>query len=110
MNDSPLADFYADALERLMEYIVKHNRVLIRGLGGGMEGVVFLTQLRTAIKAHRFRENYTRERDVYLRLFERQVYEVNGFQIPELGNFDDELMILEIAFVTPPFILDFAGA
>ena len=33
-----------------------------------------------------------------------------GFEIPSLINTDDELWIVEMSVVSPPFVLDFAGA
>jgi hypothetical protein len=33
-----------------------------------------------------------------------------GFHVPQLIRYDDELRVIEMTIVTPPFVLDFAGA
>jgi hypothetical protein len=38
------------------------------------------------------------------------ITEVRGFHVPELIRWDDTLRIIEMTIVTPPFVLDFAGA
>jgi hypothetical protein len=63
-----------------------------------------------AVKAHKHAEAYVRERDVYQRLRQAGVSEVLGFRVPDLVRFDDELRVIEMNIVTPPFVLDFAGA
>ena len=63
-----------------------------------------------AIKAFEREEFYRRERDVYLRLRENQVCEILGCAVPQLVDFDDELWVVEMTFVSRPFVLDFAGA
>lgn len=65
------------------------------------------TQTQTGFK---FNEQYTRERDVYLRLFENDVHSILRFFVPQLLSFDDSLMVIEMSIVAPPFVLDFAGA
>lgn len=54
--------------------------------------------------------HYARERDIYLRLFQLSVTVVCGFHVPQLVDFDNQLRVLEIGIVQPPFALDFAGA
>ena len=41
---------------------------------------------------------------------EEGVREIDGFRIPRLFETDDELWVLEMSWVRPPFVLDFAGA
>jgi hypothetical protein len=38
------------------------------------------------------------------------VNSVSGFKVPRLVIYDDKLWIVEMTVVSPPFILDFAGA
>lgn len=59
-----------------------------------------------AVKAHK----YIRERDVYHRLAEHGVRSIAGFTVPTLFNHHDTLWILEMGIVSPPFVVDFAGA
>jgi hypothetical protein len=53
---------------------------------------------------------FQRERDVYQRLQERHVVRVLGFDVPQLIRFDNDLWVVEMTIVSPPFVLDFAGA
>ena len=47
---------------------------------------------------------------MYLRLAEHTVRVVAGFDVPRLIDYGDELLAIEMEIVTPPFVLDFAGA
>ena len=58
----------------------------------------------------RFERLYQRERDVYLRLRSQSIVEVAGFAVPQLIHHDDRLWVVEMGIVSPPFVLDFAGA
>jgi hypothetical protein len=53
---------------------------------------------------------YQRERDIYLRLRNRGVGRILEFKVPKLWHFDDQLWVIEMEIVSPPFVLDFAGA
>jgi len=79
-------------------------------LGAGIQGVVFSTDAHTAVKAFLRAESYVRERDVYLRLTKLGIDRVSGFWVPKLVSHHDELLIVEIQIVSPPFVLDFASA
>jgi len=65
---------------------------------------------KVALKAHRNEADYGRERDVYLRLSQRQITEIRGCRVPELLEYDDNLLVIEMTIVTRPFVLDFGGA
>lgn len=71
---------------------------------------MFATDVDTAVKALGERRSYFNEVSVYLRLLDREITEVEGFTIPKLVRFDDELMIVEMGLVAPPCVLDFANA
>ena len=45
-----------------------------------------------------------------MRFMKREIESVGGFNVPRLINFDDDLLILEMSIVFPPFIVDFASA
>ncbi len=79
-------------------------------LGGGFDGIVLGTSRKTAIKSMNNQTLYQQEITVYLRLLERGITNVNGFQVPQLIDHDDSLAVLEMTIVSPPFVLDFAGA
>lgn len=64
----------------------------------------------TALKIHEQPQSYYCERDVYLRLREFQIDEIEGHYVPQLIDFDDGLLAIEMSVVVRPFLLDFGGA
>jgi hypothetical protein len=81
---------------------------LIR-LGWGVSGFVYLSpDSRTAVKIHRRSEGYYRELEMYLWLRKHKITEVNGFTIPKIRDYTDN--IIQMDFVSAPYLLDFAGA
>ncbi|MDA1017072.1 MAG: hypothetical protein O3A00_21765 [Planctomycetota bacterium] len=62
------------------------------------------------LKVHRWPYTFEPELKAYQRLAEHNVFRLKGFNIPRLLDYDAELHILELSFVTPPYILDFVGA
>jgi len=99
-----------DIEERASIYAARHLIRIRRQLGFGKDGTVFLTDMATAVKVHARKEPYERELACY-RHFERHgVIDVCGFHVPQLVSFDDELLVIEMTVVEPPFMLDFAGA
>jgi hypothetical protein len=84
-------------------------------LGYGVHGIVFAAKNQTdgerlAVKVHEREKEYGRERDVYLRIGERGVTDICSCHVPELMGFDDELLVIVMSVVKPPYVLDFAGA
>lgn len=75
-----------------------------------MDGTVFQTSRQSAVKILKWKELYERERDAYIRLRERAVHMVCDCNVPILLGFDDELWAVEMSIVSPPYVLDFAGA
>ncbi|QDU57150.1 hypothetical protein [Aeoliella mucimassa] len=94
--------------ERVKLYARTHNRIVAehKKLGYGSDGTVWRSR-ETAIKAIHHEYNYQVERDSYLRLREANVNSVGEFALPRLLNHDDDLMIIELEIVEPPYILDF---
>ncbi len=89
----------------------KSRGLTIEGmLGGGVDGIVHATERTTAIKSFFGRQLYLQERNVYLRLAEKGFVVANEFHVPRLIEYDDNLQIVEMTIVTPPYIVDFAGA
>src|SRR5262245_17693050 len=62
-------------------------------LGWGIQGVVLKTERNTAIKIYELKSGYERERNIYLRLRERDIQEVRGMVIPRLHKSDDSLLV-----------------
>jgi len=93
----------------------KTGLVLGEQLGYGAHGIVFVAASKTkpgraAIKVHERQESYRRERDVYLRLRDHGISQIRGCHVPQLLRYDNELWVIEMEIVTPPFVLDFADA
>lgn len=107
--------------ERACAYAERNQLSLEDQLGFGIHGSVWTVQShlqngQAAIKvfyrqATAFEQSpYQRERDVYLWLREQAVRSIRSCQVPKLLHHDDELLVIQMAIVTPPFILDFAAA
>ena len=91
-------------------YAASHGLQLEDRLGFGFDGIVYSTSRQSAVKVFRHEPLYRRERDVYLRLRKRGVVQVLDFKVPQLVESDDLLWVVEMTIVSPPFVLDFAGA
>lgn len=105
-----------DALiPRARAYAERNQLRISHPLGSGNHGSVFVVEgnvkaNRSAIKVHQEPEPYLREKDAYERLAEKEIVAVEGFAIPQFLGFDDDLLVLEMTVVEPPFIVDFASA
>jgi len=105
----------SDPIVRLNEYIRRVQIQLGARLGSGVHGIVFAGQSQasggwSALKVHQSTTGYERERDVYLKLRQLNVFMIHGCNLPILLNHDDALGVIEMSIVTRPFVLDFAGA
>jgi len=98
----------------ITEYLRRKQLAIVKSLGFGVHGSVFAVRDKngdeTAVKHSLEREPFERELDIYWRLRELGISEVNGFNVPGLIEFDVDLQVLEMTIVTRPFVLDFAGA
>lgn len=106
----------SEILNRAGEYAARKTLFLRdRQLGAGVNGTVleavgqFLSG-SVALKVFERFDAYERERNVYLRLQELSIENVCGHHVPQLLGLDDELRVIEITIVKPPFVLDFGGA
>src|SRR5438128_1235687 len=102
-------------LQKAEAYASRHGLRLGDRLGLGMHGIVFVAEskgrvFKSAVKIFQHQEPYQKERNAYRRLQERRVDNINGFHVPQLLSFDDELLGIEITIVAKPYLLDFAGA
>jgi hypothetical protein len=96
-------------------YAARRQLDLAETLGSGNHGIVLAAKHKTkpadvAIKVLRLEEPYWREKRAYQRLGMRAVTTVQGFNVPELIDSDDGLLVLEMTIVRRPFVLDFASA
>lgn len=79
-------------------------------LGNGQDGAVWKTDKNSAVKALLHQNNYRTELRCYQRLLEHRIGEILGLEVPVLVNYDDELLVIEMDIVEPPYILDFGKA
>ncbi len=103
------------AIKKAGAYAARNGLQLGERLGFGIHGSVHvvehkLKRTKSAIKSHRAREFYLRERAVYERLREAGVTEILSFHVPQFIRADDDLQVIEMTIVTRPFVVDFAGA
>jgi hypothetical protein len=77
-------------------------------LGSGTDGSVWQTERMTAVKAFLRSPNYSQELNCYKRLEAAHVSRIGKFAVPELVGCSDELLVIEMTLVSPPFIIDFA--
>lgn len=94
---------------------MRHSLELGPQLGFGVHGNVFgikneVNAHRSAVKIHDRERHYLRERDVYVRLAEEELTVVLGCNVPRMLKFDNELFAIQMSVVSPPYVLDFAGA
>lgn len=103
-----------DAMNRVHDYCSRQRIVLGERLGHGQDGMVFATNRKSAIKVFHnqnwSRKQYDNEKAVYERLTDLNVTQIAGFSVPRLFEAHDELLVLEMEIVTPPYVVDFAGA
>jgi hypothetical protein len=102
-------------LQKVHAYARQHQLEVAEPLGDGIHGSVWalenkLKAGKSAVKAHRFAEPYSRELSVYERLREAQVSKICGLNVPQFIGADDRLLVIEMSVVPQPFVLDFAGA
>jgi len=76
-------------------------------LGSGIDGIVYTTSRRTAIKIFKRRRLFDNELASYIRLRDWEVKSVKGHHVPQLINADSDLLVIEMTIVTKPFVLDF---
>lgn len=79
-------------------------------LGFGHDGCVLRSSHPSAIKIHEREKPYRQELAVYQRLRECGVERIAGHFVPQLIDWDDTRLIIEMSIVPRPFVLDFASA
>jgi hypothetical protein len=89
-------------------YLAKRSLGIKKYLGHGEDGIVYVTdQVETVVKAFERQKNFLNELACYERFQDAECSRLCGFAIPQLQGFDEQLMIIEIGLVRPPYILDF---
>lgn len=103
------------ALRRFAAFAERTGLSAPRLLGTGKDGVVHTAKRNAfpgfvAVKSFYRAPGYQRERDVYLRLRELRKRCIRSCHVPQLLEWENELLTIEMTVVQPPFILDFADA
>jgi hypothetical protein len=103
-----MAETYSDLLARAERYAAQHNLSVdfSHPLGHGTDGAVWRAG-DFAIKVFFGEKQYAVELACYERLEQRGIDSIGAFDVPILLGQDDELLVIQISFVTPPFVLDF---
>ena len=83
---------------------------LNRFLGEGTDGAVWATNRDTAVKVYLRERGYGNEWATYELLAKLGVTDsIDGFWVPQMQSFDDQLMVVEMDMMhDPPYIIDFA--
>lgn len=105
-----MSEIPAELQHRCNAYCQQYEREIEGLRGWGLHGYVWQTTQDGILKVFFQQSSFRQELAVYLRLQARQVDRLQGFQIPILLNYDKDLFILELSYVRPPFVLDFADA
>lgn len=75
-----------------------------------MDGTVFESTRRSAVKVHEYTVRFQNELAVYRRLTDEGVERICGASIPKLLGVDDARLIIELTTVRAPYVLDFAAS
>lgn len=103
-----MVDIPFEIIERRSAYCSRHNVVIqFDEPDWGLDAFLWRTTVETVVKVHRYHERFQKELATYRRLAERKIVRLKGFEFPQLVNYDEELHILELSIVSPPYILDF---
>jgi hypothetical protein len=92
------------------EYCEAKQLQVVDLIGFGVDGFVWQTDRESVVKVCRYKAPFDSELAVYQRLSKIGLRKLQGFEIPWLLNHDAARWVLELSFVSPPFVLDFAAA
>lgn len=100
----------SEITDRLKDYCNDRGVAADKLIGYGVDGFVWRTEQNSVLKVHRHSREFERECAAYQRLKEHGIRRLRGFAIPVLLDYDTGLLVLELSFVFPPFVLDFGAA
>ena len=98
------------AIANAEEYAKLKSLTTEKVFGYGQEGYILQTNKATAVKAFYYEAHYRHELEIYEYLERWEIRTAAGFHIPELVAHHDQLKVIEITVVSPPFVVDFVGA
>jgi len=98
--------------DRIKEYAkLKDIRIIFdEKVGYGNDGDIWATSSATVLKVFHRRDNYLREVSCFQRLKELGIKEIDGLSVPQMVDHHDGLLIVEMTFVNPPYLLEFGKA
>lgn len=95
---------------RCQEYCQSRQIQSVDLIGYGLDGFVWSTNRDSVLKVFRQSLLFDQELAIYEKLTKLGLRRLQGFDIPVLLDYDAQRSVLELSFVSPPFILDFAAA
>jgi len=98
---------HPDEARRRAEAYLDGRRDIIDDLGSGTDGWVFSLEPYSVLKVYADPLKYKNELRVYLRLQAKNVDFFHGVNIPRLRHYHHDLLVIEISFVRPPYLIDF---
>lgn len=105
-----MSEIPEDVVLRLEEFCQSRALEIEALRGSGVDGFVWQTTQDSILKVFRNRPAFQQELAVYQRLTSHQIERLHGFQVPILLHYDSNSWVLELSYVSPPYILDFAAA
>lgn len=90
-----------------MEHFIGPERRIIDELGSGTDGWVFSLEPHSVVKVHEHKRRFFMELRAYERLKRHRVTSIAGCNVPVLRGHDPDALILEMSFVSPPYVIDF---
>ena len=93
---------YPDEYRRLQAYSQRKRIGLLSRLGWGMDGFVYSTTQRSAVKARRQIGTFDKGLRVFQKLAEHPEHAFAGFNVPKLLDFHPELLVIEVELVIAP--------
>jgi len=124
-SEGDILEIPDELAERRDAYCTSRGKTIFaRRRGFGFDAVIWQTDDDNILKVFRRPQRFHQELAVYQRLqalhskkttdsediFPKQLYRIQGFSIPLLLDFDEPTIVLELSYVSPPYILDFAEA
>ena len=99
-----------EATAKIAQQYFQTDKALVP-LGWGISGSVYLSpDLLTAVKVHYSELSFRQELLVYRRLAALKITELHGLTVPKLRAAHADVKLLQMDFVSAPYLLDFAGA
>jgi len=94
----------------VLAYLSGERQIEERRLGSGTDGEVYIVNGPSAVKVHYDRHRFLNELHAYQVLSRIGLEHIGEFRIPVFRQYDDQLLIIEMSVVKPPYLIDFGKA